>query len=75
MIKLKELGVKTIAYLPSAERPQAAYLKSFYQDHDTHWRAETVRVKADEILDLLGWTNAHPENQTDARALSSSALP
>lgn len=75
VIKLKELGVKTIAYLPSAERPQAAYLKSFYQDHDTHWRAETVRVTADEILDLLGWTNARPENQTDARALSSSTQP
>jgi alginate O-acetyltransferase complex protein AlgJ len=72
VIKLKELGIKTIAYLPNPERPQAAYLKSFYQDHDTHWRAETVRVTADEILDLLGWPNARPENQTDARALSSS---
>lgn len=75
VIELKQLGVKIIAYLPSAERPQAAYLKSFYQEHDTHWRAETVRVTADDVLDQLGWTNARPENQTDARALSSSALP
>jgi hypothetical protein len=75
VIKLKELGVKTIAYLPSAERPQAVYLKSFYQDHDTHWRVETVRKTADEILDRLGFTNAHPESETDARALSSSAQP
>ena len=75
VIRLKEKGVKTIAYLPSPERPQAVYLKSFYQDHDTHWRAETVRITADEILDLLGWTNARPESQTDARALSSSAQP
>jgi hypothetical protein len=73
VVKLKELGIKTIAYLPSAERPQAAYLRSFYQDHDTHWRAESVRTTADEILDLLGWANARPENQTDARALNSSA--
>ncbi len=75
VIKLKELGVKTIAYLPSNERPQAAYLKSFYQDHDTHWRAETVRTTADEILDLLGWTNTRPESQTDARSVSSSTQP
>jgi alginate O-acetyltransferase complex protein AlgJ len=73
VVKLKQLGVKTIAYLPSPERPQAAYLKSFYQDHDTHWRVETVRTTADDILDLLGWTNARPENQTDARSVSSSA--
>jgi len=75
VIKLKEAGVKTIAYLPSAERPQAVYLKSFYQDHDTHWRTETVRTTADDILDLLGWLNARPENQTDARSISSSAQP
>jgi alginate O-acetyltransferase complex protein AlgJ len=73
VIKLKASGIKIIAYLPSDERPRAAYLKSFYQDNDTHWRAETVRTTADEILDLLGWANARPENQTDARALSSSA--
>jgi len=72
VITLKERGVKTIAYMPSNERPQAAFLKSFYQDNDSHWRAETVRTTADEILDLIGFANARPENQTDARALSSS---
>ena len=59
--QLRRAGVKIIDYGPSPDRPHGVDLKSFYHEHDSHWREETVRMTADEILKVLGWPNKAPE--------------
>jgi hypothetical protein len=59
--QLRQAGVKIIDYRPSADRPEGVDLASFYHQHDSHWREESVRTTADEILTLLGWPNNAPE--------------
>jgi len=77
---LARKGVKSIAYFPSSYFYAGVDLKSYYQDHDSHWREETVRYTADAILTMLNWTNYAPEDGS-ARFLlpparqSSNELP
>ena len=59
--QLRRAGVKIIDYRPSPDRPNGVDLKSFYHEHDSHWREESVRMTADEILKVLGWPNRVPE--------------
>ena len=61
--RMTENGVKTIAYLPQQGLPNGVNIAAYYQEHDSHWRAETVRHFADDVLAKLGWQNYAPEPQ------------
>ena len=65
--QLRRTGVKIIDYGPSPDRPNGVDLKSFYHEHDLHWREETVRMTADEILKVLGWPNKAPADRAQRR--------
>lgn len=58
---LTEKGVKTIAFFPQQGLPHGVNSAAYYQEHDSHWRAETVRHFADDVLAKLGWQNYAPE--------------
>jgi hypothetical protein len=54
ILRLRDAGVKTIAYLPTSEHPDGVDLKWYYQvGRDSHWSKEAVQLTADEIL-MLG---------------------
>jgi alginate O-acetyltransferase complex protein AlgJ len=75
--QLRRAGVKVIDYGPSSDRPHGVDLKAFYHEHDSHWREESARMTADEILKLLGWPNKAPETaapSANGSAVSSSRL-
>jgi hypothetical protein len=56
IVRLKEAGVKVIAYLPNDERSDWANIDHFFSDRDSHWREETVVATADKVLQALGLT-------------------
>ncbi len=75
--QLRRAGVKVMDFGPSPERPNGVDLKTFYHEHDSHWREESVRMTADEILKLLGWPNKAPETEApiaNGSTVSSSRL-
>jgi alginate O-acetyltransferase complex protein AlgJ len=75
--QLRRAGVKVMDFGPSPERPNGVDLKTFYHEHDSHWREESVRMTADEILKLLGWPNKVPEIEApiaNGSTVSSSRL-
>jgi acetyltransferase AlgX (SGNH hydrolase-like protein) len=59
--QLRRAGVKVIDFGPSLERPHGVDIKAFYHEHDTHWREESARMTADEILKALGLPDKAPE--------------
>jgi hypothetical protein len=61
--RLRAIGVKIVDFRPTAARPRGVDVATFYFENDSHWREESVRMTADEILDALGWRNTAPEPQ------------
>jgi hypothetical protein len=53
IVKLREMGVKTIAYLPTAKYPHGVNMNWYYQvGRDSHWTKEAVEMTAEQILEL-----------------------
>jgi hypothetical protein len=53
IVRLKESGVKVIAYLPNDKHSDWANIDNFFSNRDPHWREQTVVEVADKVLGAL----------------------
>jgi len=54
IVRLKEAGVKVIAYLPHDKHSDWTDIDHFFSERDSHWREEAVVKSADKVLEALG---------------------
>ena len=64
--QLRAMGVKIVDFGPTPERPHGVDVAKFYFENDSHWREESVRMAADEILKALDWQNSKPDSLSAA---------